>query len=662
MRIGLFSDTFVPEINGVANSTYILFQELKKHGHDVYVITTNNTKDNFIWNEEHDILRLNGIQLKFLYGYIMTSPFHAEVLEIVRSLKLEIIHAQTEFGIGIFARICAKQLNVPLVSTYHTTYEDYTHYINFIHSKMLDEVAKLSVAKLSKMYGESSQEVIAPSQKTKEMLQKYGIKKPITVIPTGLDLACFNPAYFDDTKRIEIRKKYGFSLQRPIIIYVGRLAKEKAIDLVIDGFQIAHNEGAQSQLVIVGSGPDFDKLKKMVFDMQLQKEVIFTGPIKREFVPDLYRSANCFVSASLSETQGMTFIEALASGLPLMARKDEVLNNLLVIDKTGWYFDDAQSLAQKIKQFEALSQLTYQQYRKEAIQKAKNYDAENFYQKVISVYKRVIKQTNVKYEILHVRMKDNTIELYLRNSNDDESRLCISIDDYDKYSLHIHGFLNQYDYEILKQKEIEILAYQACLRKLAFKDYSQKEIIDWLTKNSHCSLESICSIIKKLNEKKYLNDERYASEQVNNLFLSLLGKKEIKRRLIKKGIAQELIDKLLSDNAIDEIENALKYANKLIKNSHYSCAKTKAVIQQKLFQRGYNEEIIDKVMERLDFSLSMESELTSLAKYVLKASKKYSRKYQGHELHDHIVRYCLSKGYSIDDINKIIDERKDFYD
>ena len=101
MRIGLFSDTFVPEINGVANSTYILFQELKKHGHDVYVITTNNTKDNFIWNEEHDILRLNGIQLKFLYGYIMTSPFHAEVLEIVRSLKLEIIHAQTEFGINL---------------------------------------------------------------------------------------------------------------------------------------------------------------------------------------------------------------------------------------------------------------------------------------------------------------------------------------------------------------------------------------------------------------------------------------------------------------------------------------------------------------------------------------------------------------------------------
>lgn len=205
MKIGLFSDTFVPEINGVANSTYILFQELKRHGHEVYVVTTYRGKESMEWNESHDVLRLNGIQLKFLYGYVMTSPFHSQALEVIRSLNLQIIHAQTEFGVGIFARICAKHLNIPLVSTYHTTYEDYTHYVNLLNSKAVDEVGKMAVAKLSKLYGESSQEVITPSIKTKEMLEKYEIQRKLTVIPTGLSLDRFNPEKFSQEQKQETR-------------------------------------------------------------------------------------------------------------------------------------------------------------------------------------------------------------------------------------------------------------------------------------------------------------------------------------------------------------------------------------------------------------------------------------------------------------------------
>ena len=140
---------------------------------------------------------------------------------MIRSLNLQIIHAQTEFGVGIFARICAKHLNIPLVSTYHTTYEDYTHYVNLLNSKAVDEVGKMAVAKLSKLYGESSQEVITPSIKTKEMLEKYEIQRKLTVIPTGLSLDRFNPEKFSQVQKQETRRKYGLSLDRSIIIYVG---------------------------------------------------------------------------------------------------------------------------------------------------------------------------------------------------------------------------------------------------------------------------------------------------------------------------------------------------------------------------------------------------------------------------------------------------------
>ena len=130
MRIGLFSDTFPPDLNGVANSTYILFRELKKHGHDVYVVATRPGTGWAKWNDEHDVLRLAGVTVKRLYGYAVTTPFHINALNEIRALDLDVIHVQTEFGVGIFARFCAKQLNIPLVSTYHTSYEDYTHYIN----------------------------------------------------------------------------------------------------------------------------------------------------------------------------------------------------------------------------------------------------------------------------------------------------------------------------------------------------------------------------------------------------------------------------------------------------------------------------------------------------------------------------------------------------
>ena len=236
MRIGLFTDTFPPDINGVANSTNILFQELKKAGHNVYVITTYAGIGKPKWDEEHEILRVAGVELPFLYGYVLTSPIHHKAIKEIRNLNLDIIHAQTEFGVGIFARICSKQLNIPLISTYHTTYEDYTHYINFIHAKSVDELAKKGVAKLSKLYGNTSSEVIAPSAKTKELLDRYDIKKEITIIPTGLALDKFDPHTHFARDKEEVRKEFHLANEDCVIIYVGRLAKEKSLDLVIQGF------------------------------------------------------------------------------------------------------------------------------------------------------------------------------------------------------------------------------------------------------------------------------------------------------------------------------------------------------------------------------------------------------------------------------------------
>ena len=284
------------------------------------------------------------MELKFLYGYVMTSPIHLLALDEIGKLNLDVIHAQTEFGVGIFARICARKFDIPLVSTYHTTYEDYTHYGNFTHLKAVDNLSKKGVASLSRMYGDSSEEVIAPSHKTKEMLEHYNVHRQINVIPTGLQLEKFSPVLKDEKKRSEIRREAGFGDQDIMIIYVGRLAKEKSMDVVVDGFEKASALGINVKLMIVGGGPDLEPLKTMVKKKNLGDMIVLTGPKPSSEVPDYYRSADAFISASLSETQGMTFIEAMAAGIPLFARRDEVLEDLIDEGKTGWFFRDSDDL------------------------------------------------------------------------------------------------------------------------------------------------------------------------------------------------------------------------------------------------------------------------------------------------------------------------------
>ena len=229
MRIGLFSDTFPPDLNGVANSTYLLSEQLKKHGHDVFVVCTRKGTGWAKWNEDHTVLRLAGVTIKYLYGYAVTSPFHVNALNEVRELNLDVIHVQTEFGVGIFARFCAKQLNIPLVSTYHTSYEDYTHYINLLKSDRFDAQMKKAVAWFSKYMSDSSAAVIAPSEKTKKLLECYHVTSEIHVVPTGLDLELFAPEREDPGRTREIREAFGFGSDERTAIYLGRIAEEKAV-------------------------------------------------------------------------------------------------------------------------------------------------------------------------------------------------------------------------------------------------------------------------------------------------------------------------------------------------------------------------------------------------------------------------------------------------
>jgi 1,2-diacylglycerol 3-alpha-glucosyltransferase len=655
MRIGLFSDTYSPDINGVVSSIVTLQHALENLGHDVFVVT--NQPKIFTTTLENNILRLPGIELKSMYGYTMSSPLHLKALKQIEEMKLDIIHVHTEFGIGLFARIVSKRLEVPLVSTYHTTYEDYTHYINPLHMKSVERFARRSVSKLSKLYGSSCQAMISPSEKTKEMLLGYGITREIYIIPTGLNLSRFDKKNTNPLAVKSLRSKYGISEETFVILYVGRLAKEKSIDYVIDGFSeldLAHQD---IKLMIVGGGPDEDGLAHLVKTLKIEDKVIFTGKIPSLEVPAYYHASDAFVSASLTETQGMTFIEALAAECPLFARPDDVLTDLVIEDKTGYYFKSTHEFASKVMHHLSKTKKQRDEMCIAAKAQVRIYDDREFGKAVENVYQITIHNYKKSVFLKNIRLKEDVAECTFEGA-DGPFKVSISLQAYTKKGLKRLSMVDQKTIDELMEDEKTVLAYQACIRKIASKDRTRKEMYDFLTQKTELNIKQINDLIDHLEERNYINDTLYANSAVSN-FLSLLqGKQRIIRALKQKGIPVEMIDAALQqDDEETEIKNALRYAEKImptIKDVSLKMKQEKLSI--KLLTQGYEYNIIDVVMKSLNFNEDERNQLDNCRKLAVKAVKRYSSKYEGSSLRNHVFNYLTQKGFEVDDINVVFND------
>ncbi len=655
MRIALFADTYLPDINGVVSSIITLQRELEKNGHDVFVVTTHPSLLHTSY--ENNVLRLPGVELKSLYGYVLTSPIHIAALNTIREMKLDLIHAHTEFGIGIFARIVAKMLKLPLVSTYHTTYEDYTHYVNIFNLKSFERVARKTVSRLSKMYGSSCTEMISPSQKTKEMLIRYGIKKDIYVIPTGLDLEKFDRVQTSKEKIDQIRTQYGIKPSELLILYVGRIAKEKSIDVVIEGF--SHIDAAKypAKLMIVGAGPEEEHLKDYVGRLGLGDKVIFTGKKTSSEIPSYYHSADVFVSASLTETQGMTFIEALASELPVFARPDDVLNGLVIEGETGCYFNSPVEFAQKIEEYIEKPKEVKDAVRLKSKAHVAEYDSRVFYQSIMKVYYAAVSHYHNSYTLVNVHAKNDAVECQF-TGKEDNLKVTVSIETFLKKGLRRDKVISEETLQELMLDEKVVKAYQACIRKLTLRDRTRKEMYDYLTQETELPIKQVNDLIEVMEQRGYIDDLRYVNSAVMNLRTLLQGRKKIVRSLMQKGIPYEMIEKALTEDITDdEVNLAQRWAEKTLPSiKDKSLRLKKQLMRQKLHAQGFESSISDLVMQRLNFADDERQELDRLRKTAAKARKRYESKSTGSKLRNQIYRYLGSQGYQAEDIYLVLNE------
>lgn len=339
MRIGLFTDTYYPEINGVANSTYVLKKSLEAMGHRVFVFTSQAG----VKKSETDVFRIRSVKPVMVKDRSLALPLEPYWRRKGKKLHLDIIHTQTEFTMGFLGKRLANYLDIPHIHTYHTMYEDYTHYFKIPGNEKLKPV----IGTLSRRFCDQADHIIVPTEKVKDKLCEYKICREMDIIPTGLEMDKYQNA--DSSKVEKLRKKYKLN-NKKVLLFIGRIAREKNVDEVIDYFQKLSKNYKDFQLLIVGDGPACKDLKEQVRRNNLSERVTFTGMVPWDEIQNYYALGDIFVSASTSETQGLTYNEALACGLPILVRRDPCLDKVLVEGKNGMGFESEEEFIYGFKE------------------------------------------------------------------------------------------------------------------------------------------------------------------------------------------------------------------------------------------------------------------------------------------------------------------------
>ena len=652
MKIGIFTDTYLPDINGVATSSHILRHTLEKHGHEVVVITSELPEDSDYIDDEN-VLRLPGIEIKAIYGYRLANIFSFKGMKELREHGLDIVHIQTEFSVGIFGKIVAQILNLPVVYTYHTMYEDYTHYVAG-NIKPVNSMLRKSVESISRIYGGNCTELIVPSNKTKEAMISYGLEKEVHVIPTGLILDSFDKRNIKQDKLSKIKEKYGIENQF-VVTFLGRLAPEKSIEMLLEAASVLKEEGLEFKVMIVGKGPSLDDLKEEARRLDIADITVFTGPVPAEDVPYYYHVSSLFVSASITETQGLTFIEAQASSLVVLARHDKNLESVIVDGVNGFYFNDVDDLASKIKEIKAMDVSAICQ---QAYHDAQQYSEDVFYDKVYHVYQLAIEHKHYSYKVHNLfPLKNQRYECVLK-SDDSEITLELPESIINKYGLYKGKIIDRDDFDALNDYEKVSECYQRALKFLTVKDYTRKQIVEKLSRLDTYDDIQIDMTVNLLMEKNLINDEEYAIDYLQRASKLGLGVNKAISNLRMKGIEDEIIDK---NRGAYKQEEEYEAAIELVKKAYDSNAKKSRVamidaIGNKLYLKGFSSSVINKVMTTFDFYNDQELEEELILKEFDKAYKRYSQKFEGKQLYTKIYIYLMRKGFDYQLIKQVMKE------
>ncbi len=363
MRVGFFTDTFLPQQNGVVASLLSSGSELVRRGHEVHLFCPKTS-----------VKEVNGMNV-YSYPAVTFKPYPEFKIAIPsgrdKAPELDIVHTHSPFTMGFFGWRVAKFQKIPRVSTFHTLLTDYSNVL-----RLGRPIAKLVTWRFCKSFYKRHKKIIAPSETLREVLRNRGIKKPIEVIPSGIDIDFYRPI-----DRKKARRELGLGDDK-VFLCLGRVSHEKNIDRVIRAMK-----NVDARLLVVGRGPTADKLKRIVMKEKMQRKVSFKGFVPEEMKPVYYSAADALVIASTSETQGMVVVEAMACGTPVIGANAMAIPELVNDGENGRIFEprNVKQLSSIMADFEPT-----QTMRRSAIETSKDYSIEECVSKLEEFYSNVL--------------------------------------------------------------------------------------------------------------------------------------------------------------------------------------------------------------------------------------------------------------------------------
>lgn len=381
MKIGFFTDTYFPQVSGVSTSIKTLKEQLELQGHEVYIFTTTDPKAP---KYERNIIRMPSVPfVSFKERRIVVRGFWFAYLK-AKEYDLDLIHTHTEFGAGLLGKWIGKRLDVPVIHTYHTMYEDYLHYI------AKGKVLRPSYVKfLSREFVDHSSGVVCPSQRVVDTLRRYGARAQMRIIPTGIDVEKFIRPDITAEMSQALREKWGIMPEQKLLLSLSRLSYEKNIHKIIEELPQVIAAFPEVRLMVVGDGPYRANLESLVAKLGLTEVVVFVGEIPADKVAYYYHAADYFVSASTSETQGLTYTEAMASGTQMVVAGNAYLDQLITDYSLGVTYDEQQGFSASL-----IDYLTENPAKNPTVVQQKLYEisAEFFGESMIAFYCEVLNQ------------------------------------------------------------------------------------------------------------------------------------------------------------------------------------------------------------------------------------------------------------------------------
>jgi glycosyltransferase involved in cell wall biosynthesis len=303
----MFTNTYVPHVGGVARSVATITQDLRKAGHEVLVIAPRFPGDDQL--DDQGVVRVPAIQNFNASDFSVRLALPFVFMKQIEEFGPHVVHSHHPFLLGDAALRVARRRRVPLVFTHHTLYERYTHYVP-LDSEALEHF----VIRLSSEYANLCTRVVAPSQSVAELVRRRGVKRPVQVIPTGVDVDFFVRG---DGERF--RQEEKISQKAVIIGHVGRLAPEKNLPYLADAVAMYLKNEPRAQFVVIGAGPSENEIRRIVEKYGVENQLTMPGEKTGPQLADAYKAMDLFVFASKTETQGMVLVEAMAAGKPVIA-------------------------------------------------------------------------------------------------------------------------------------------------------------------------------------------------------------------------------------------------------------------------------------------------------------------------------------------------------